>query len=186
MVAIIPAESANRTVSEKNISFRWTYVILPAGILLIAIILAAVFYSKLPTETAYRFSGGTPVNWINRSGFLAWAIGLQLVFALLSLAITLFITHGAKRMELTETALHRRLFAIIGNVMALPQIIVAYAMLDIFLYNIYGNTLPPLWAFALIVMFAGGVILAVLFVSAFAQSRRLKSEIISGSETDAR
>ncbi len=70
--------------------------------------------------------------------------------------------------------------------MALPQIIFLYATLNIFLYNIYDNSLPPLWIFALIVMFAGGVALAVLFLKAFSQSRRLKSEIISGSETDAR
>ena len=172
--------------AQKNVTFKWTYVILPAAVLFIAVILAAIFYGRLPAETAYRFSGGVPVNWISRGGVLAWALGLQLVFVFLSLAVTLLVTGAAGRMHLPETPLNRRLFAIIGNLVALPQIIIAYAMLDIFLYNIYGKTMAPLWAFALVVMLAGGVVLAALFIRAFAQTRRLKSEIISGSETDAR
>jgi hypothetical protein len=152
----------------------------------IAVVLGAVFYVKLPAETAYRFSRGVPVSWVNRGGFLAWALGLQLVFVVLSLAVSLLVTGTAGRMQLEETPLNRRLFAIIGNVVALPQMIIAYAMLDIFLYNIYGRTLPPLWVFALLVMFAGGVVLAVLFAGAFMQSRKLKAEIMSGSRPDAR
>jgi hypothetical protein len=157
---------------------------LPAAMLLITIILAAFFYGKLPAATAYRFSGGVPVRWLDRGGVLAWALGLQFVLVLLSLAITFMVTGAARRMQLPETPLNRSLFAIIGNVVVLPQVIIAYAMLDIFLYNMDDKNLPPLWAFALMVMLAGGVVLAVLFTRAFAQSRKLKAEKISGSETD--
>jgi uncharacterized membrane protein len=173
-------------VTQASVIFRWTYIILPAAVLFIAVVLAAVFYGKLPAETAYRFSGSVPVSWMNPGSVLAWTLGLQLVFVLLALAVTFMVTGAARRMQLPETPLNRRLFAIIGNVVVLPQIIIAYAMLDIFLYNIYDKTLPPLWAFALVVMFAGGVVLAVLFTRALVQSRKLKAENISGSETDAR
>jgi hypothetical protein len=155
-------------------------------LLIIAVILAAVYYGRLPAETAYRFSGGVPVKWLGRGSVLAWALGLQLVFVLLSVAMTLMVTGASRRLQITETPLHRRLFTIIGNVVALPQIIIAYGTLAIFLYNIYGQTLPPLWVIALVVMLAGGVVLAALFVRAFTQSRRLKTEKVSGSETDVR
>lgn len=184
VTAINTIKTAKET--RKSISFRWAYIILPAAVLLIALILAAVFYGRLPPETAYRFSGGVPVSWLDRGGVLAWALGLQLVFVLLSLAITFLVTGASRRMQLTETPLNRRLFAIIGNVTALPQIIIAYAMLDIFLYNIYEKALPSLWVFALAVMLTGGIVLAAVFARAFVQSRKLKTENISGSESDVR
>jgi uncharacterized membrane protein len=169
---------------RKNITFRWTYIALPAAVLLVVLVFAAVFFGKLPPDTAYRFSGDVPVSWLDRGGVLAWALGLQFIFFLLSLAITLLITGAARRMQLTETPLNRTLFTVIGNVVALPQIIITYATLDIFLYNIYSKALPPLWVFALLVMLVGGVVLAVLFARAFTKSRKLKTEKISGSESD--
>jgi uncharacterized protein YacL len=172
--------------TRKSIGFRRIYVAFPAAVLLIAIALAGIFYGKLPQETAYRFSGGTPVNWLDRQTFLAWALGLQFVFVLLSLAMTLFITMAVRRILPTETPLNRMVFGIIGNVIALPQIVIAYAMLDIFLYNIYEKSLPPLWAFALAVMLAGGIVLTALFVRAVAQSQKLKTVNTSGSESDVR
>ena len=158
--------------ARKSIGFRRIYIAFPAAVLLIAIAFAALFYGKLPQEIAYRFSGGAPVSWLDRQTFLAWALGLQLVFVLLSLAMTLFITMAIRRVLLTETTLNRTVFSIIGNVIALPQIVIAYAMLDIFLYNIYGKSLPALWAFALAVMVVGGIVLTVLFARAVAQSHR--------------
>jgi uncharacterized membrane protein len=174
------------TAPLKTASFRWTYVVFPLAVLLIAIVLAAVCYGRLPQDTAYRFSGGAPVNWTGRSSVLGWALGLQAVFVLLALGITLLISEAARRMNLADTPLNRRLFGIIGNVVALPQVIIAYAMLDVFLYNIYGKTLPSLLAFALLVMLGGGVVLAVFLARAFRETRKLKAEIAAGRDTDVR
>ncbi|MGD0794329.1 MAG: hypothetical protein ABR958_01875 [Dehalococcoidales bacterium] len=184
MTAISTAEPLKDT--PKKIVFRWAYVALPVIVLLIAIAIDAVSYGRLPQDTAYRFSGGLPVSRVSRGGFLVWTLGLQLVFVLISLAIALFITGAARRMQLAESQLNRTIFGIMGNMVALPQIIVAYAMADIFLYNVYGRALPALWAFALAVLFMGGIIMAVLFTRAFVQSRGLKTENTSGSETDVR
>jgi glucose uptake protein GlcU len=68
----------------------------------------------------------------------------------------------------------------------LPQIIIAYAMMDIFIYNIYDKTLPSLLGFTILVMLAGGIILAVYFTRAVRQSKKLKKEKSSGSEFDVR
>ncbi len=170
----------------STITFRWTYVALPMAVLFLAVIITAVFYGRLPAETAYRFSGGLPVSWVGRGGFTAWSLGIQLVFTLLSLAVTYFIITAVRRMQLAESRLNRTLFAIIGNIMALPQIIAAYATLHILLYNIYAKTLPPLWIFAVAVMAAGGIILAVFFARAIAQSNKLKTKNITGSKSDVR
>jgi hypothetical protein len=140
----------------------------------IAIVIAAICYGKLPQETAYRFSDGEPVSTLNRAALLGWALGLQFVFVLLALGLTFFITSATRRMQLAETPANRMLFTVIGNIVTLPQMIIAYAMLDIFLYNIGGKTLLPLWAFTVLVMFAAGVVLATIFARVIAQSRKLK------------
>ena len=159
-------------------SFRWIYILLPAAILLLSVILAAFFYRLLPDEVAYRFSGDEPTRWFGRGGVTAWVIGLQLVFALLSLAITYIATTASRRLQLSETDLNRSLFTIMGNLMALPQIILFFAMLDIFLYNAYQIKLIPLWVFALIVMVLGGLVLGIFFIQTIRQFRRLNGKSI--------
>jgi len=172
VVAISSSESANEKTAENNISFRWTYIVLPATILLLSVILAAFFYRLLPDEVAYRFSGDEPTHWFGRGGVMAWVIILQLVFALLSLAITYITTSASRRLQLDETDLNRSLFTIMGNLMALPQIILLFAMLDIFLYNAYQIKLIPIWVIALVVMVLGGIILVVFFIRTIRQFRR--------------
>jgi len=162
----------NSTSSENKATFRWTYIVLPATILLLSVILTAFFYRLLPDEVAYRFSGVEPTHWFGRSGVIAWALVLQLVFVLLSLAIACIATSASRRLQLDETDLNRSLFAIMGNLMALPQIILLFAMLDIFLYNAYQIKLIPIWVIALVVMVLGGIILVVFFIRTIRQFRR--------------
>jgi len=161
---------------ENKASFRWTYIVLPASILIVSVILTAIFYHLLPDEVAYRFSGGEPTHSFSRGGVIAWVMGLQLVFALISLAIVYTATSASRRLQLGESDLNRSLFTIMGNLMALPQIILFFAMLDIFLYNAYQIKLIPLWVFAVVVLALGGVVLGVYFIRAIRQSRRQQSK----------
>ena len=166
MVTIIPAESANKTTSEKSISFRWTYIVLPAAILLISIILAACFYRLLPPEVAYRFEGGSPDSWMGRGAIIAWMIVPQFALVFIGITISGGTTILSTRLLQTESIQVRKVFAIMGNMVALPQIILTFAMLDIFLYNAYRIHLMPLWIFALMVMVLGGIILGIFFIQA--------------------
>lgn len=166
MVTISPVNSENKA------TFRWTYIVLPVSILLLSVILTAIFYRLLPDEVAYRFSGGEPTHSFNRGGVIAWVLVLQFVFTLISLAITYIATSASRRLQIGEPDLNRSLFTIMGNLTALPQIILFFAMLDIFLYNAYQIKLIPLWVFAVIVMVLGGIILGVYFIRTIRQSRR--------------
>ena len=58
-----------------------------------------------------------------------------------------------------------------GNIIALPQIVLVFVMGDIFSYNVYEIHLMPIWLFALIVMVVGGVIMAIFFISAIRQAQ---------------
>jgi hypothetical protein len=64
---------------------------------------------------------------------------------------------------------------LMGNMVALPQLVLVFAMLAIFSYNSYGIYLMPLWIFALIVMGLGGVVLGIVFFLAVQQSLARKS-----------
>ena len=92
MVAIIPAESENKKSSEKYGAFRWTYIVLPAAILLLSVILAALFYRLLPPEVAYRFEDGSPNSWMSRGAIIAWMIVPQFAFVLFALATVIVAT----------------------------------------------------------------------------------------------
>jgi hypothetical protein len=162
------------------------YVALPAAALLITLALAAVFFGRLTQEIAYLFLDNVPVRWIDRGIFLAWVLGLQSVFVLLSGALILLIILASRKIPLPETKLLRTLLTIIGNVVALPQFIIAYAMTGIFLYNIYEITLPPLQIIAVAVMIMGGIVLVVFFARAIAQARKIKTGNKPGSGSDVR
>jgi hypothetical protein len=76
-----------------------------------------------------------------------------------------------------ENTLLRRLLPVMGNMLALPQIILALAMLDIFLYNAYQIRLIPLWISAIIVMVLGLVFLGIFFFRSIQEARRQRAKI---------
>jgi uncharacterized membrane protein len=158
-------------MSGKNVTFRWTYIVLPAALLLISVILAACFYSWLPPEVAYHFEDGSPDRWMRRGAIIAWLVVPQFVLFLAALAVTsgtkILGTHSRQG----ESPPLRNLLLIMGNMVALPQIILTFTMLDIFLYNAYRIHLIPVWAFALIIIVLGGIILGVFFVKVLRQFR---------------
>ena len=155
-------------MEEKVISFRWTYIVLPLAMLLLSVILAACFYHLLPGEVAYHFKKGSPDKWMSRGVFVAWTLAPQFFFVLLAAGIIWGVTKLSALFRQTESPLIKpgKLLSVMGNMVALPQIIVSFAMLDVFLYNSYQMHLMPLWVFALIVMGLGVIVLGVLFILA--------------------
>tara|TARA_Y100000310_G_scaffold214851_1_gene215811 strand:- start:249 stop:869 length:621 start_codon:yes stop_codon:yes gene_type:complete len=161
-----PAKPASR---EPTSIFRWSYVALPVAVLLFSIILVAIFSPKLPTELAYRFNGdGSPDRWLNRSQFLLITLLPQFILTLLAAAITWGVTKLSRLLQSPESlgSNPKNIIRVMGNMMALPQIILSFAMLDIFSYNSYQIHIMPLWIFALITMGAGGIVLAIFFLRA--------------------
>jgi hypothetical protein len=102
---------------------------------------------------------------------LAWTLAPQFLFALLASAIVWGMTKLSARFQQIESTPVQKLLTIMGNMVALPQIILLFAMLDIFLYNSYQIHLMPLWLFALIVMILGVIILGIIFLKAIWQVR---------------
>ena len=159
-------EPSKETTLKQSIPFRWTYIILPIGILLLCIILTGYFYHLLPGEVAYHFKDGSPDKWMSRGAIIAWMLTPQLLLALLAGAIVWgTIRLSAHFRQAVNTGVEK-MISLMGNMVALPQIILGFAMLDIFSYNSYQIHLMPLWIFALIVMGLGGIILGIFFILA--------------------
>jgi len=166
-------EPIKQTTTGATLAFHWGYIILPVVILLLSIIVTACFYHRLPVELAYHFkSDGSPDRWLSRGAIILWMLLPQLFLTLLAGAITWGITRlGALFRQPESTWIKpERILILMGNMVALPQIILCFAMLDIFSYNSYQIHLLPLWVFSLIIMGLGGIILGIFFIRAIRQA----------------
>lgn len=161
----------NANITGKKIVFRWTFIVLPVALLFISLVLTAVFYQQLPARVAYHFQDDSPDRWLSRGAFVAWLIIPQFFFTLLAFLIIRLILLSARYWPL-ENTLMRRVLPVMGNMFALPQIILTFAMLDIFFYNAYQIRLIPLWVFTLVIMVLGVGVLGTFFVQTIRQARR--------------
>ena len=166
-------EPAKQTTAGATLAFHWSYIILPVVILLLSIILTAYFYHLLPVKVAWHFEAdGLPDEWLSRGAIILWMLLPQLFLTLLAGAITWGITKlGALFRQPESTWIKpESILVLMGNMVALPQVILCFAMLYIFSYNSYQIHILPLWAFALIIMGLGGIILGIFFIRAMRQA----------------
>jgi hypothetical protein len=135
----------------------------------LSLVFVAWFYRLLPAEVGYLFGdGGEAEARAGRGGIALWAVIPQLVLTLAAWGLTLGIGRLARMSGQTEKSAVSSDAALvfIGNMIAIPQIILCFAMLDIFSYNSYQVHLLPLWLLALIVLVGGGIILSIFFIRA--------------------
>jgi uncharacterized membrane protein len=137
--------------------------------------LTAYFYHLMPAEVAVHFENGLPDSWLSPQMTIVLALIPQALLALIGLALAWVTTRMMARSwpEGTKTN-PAAIVAIMGNMVALPQIVLGFAMADIFVYNAYQVHLPALWIVALIIMVAGSVIIGVVFTRAIRRERAAK------------
>jgi hypothetical protein len=168
------APAAKGTPPASALAFRWSYIILPLVVLLLTVILAAYFYHLLPAQVGYHFKAdGSPDRWLGRGTLLLAMLLPQFFFALLAGGIAFGVTHLGVVFRAGPTPALKvgGIISLMSNMVALPQIILGFAMLDIFSYNAYQIHLLPLWVFALLVMLVGGIVLGIFFIRAIQQAR---------------
>jgi hypothetical protein len=128
----------------------------------------------LPAQLAYHFQGDLPDKWLGRGAFLAWMLLPQLFFTILAFLVARVVLLGARYWPAESLAMKQAL-PVMGNMVALPQIILTFTMLDIFLYNAYQIRLVPVWMVAVIVMVLGGVVLGFVFIKLIREARRQRA-----------
>jgi uncharacterized membrane protein len=164
--------SANTGDSSSRLVFRYSYVLLPCLIALVCIILALVFYNRMPAELGLRFaSDGTPKTLMNRNTFVALMLGLQVgIVATASLVAVIFLKIARYVTRNSPAKIDISGFiALMSNMLLLPQIILGYIMLDAFVYGLNATHIFSLVSFSLTVIGIGTVILFILFGYYFKQ-----------------
>jgi uncharacterized membrane protein len=164
-------DNINAGITDKKTTFRWTFIVLPVVLFFISLVLTAIFYQQLPTQVAYHFQGDSPDMWLSRGAFVAWLLIPQFFFTLLAFIVVRLVLLSARYWP-AENKLMKKILPVMGNMIALPQIILTFAMLDIFLYNAYQIRLIPIWVFTTIIMILGVIILGVFFFQTIRQARR--------------
>ncbi len=168
-----PTPAAQPRATRTPARFRWRYILLPVVLLVASIATVAFFYRLLPDQVGWHFAAdGAADKFVARGTLLAIMLAPQFVLALFAAATALAITRVGTLMKAGPTpASTGGIITIMGNMLALPQAILLFAMLDIFLYNAYQTHLLKLWVFAVLAMLAGGVLLGTFFARALRQAR---------------
>ncbi len=168
------AAAASPGNGQPTVAFSWKHIALPVALLVLSIVLAGVFYPRLTAEVAYRFDfDGSPRNLASRQAVVLVTLLGQLILALIACAIV----WGAARLSNSSgqaggARSAKMLVLVMGNMVAIPQLVIGFVMADIFGYNVYGRHLLPLWAFALAVMLLAGIVLVVFFTKTIRRSMR--------------
>jgi len=149
---------------------RLSYIIGPLAVLFLSLALSACFFHLLPTELAIHFElDGTPDGWLSREMTMVWMLLPQLVFVLVAWGVAWGVTRLSRRFGQMKGAGLRaeRIVLFMGNLLALPQLLLCFAMVDIFSYNLYQRHVMPIWIFPLValglVTIAVGIFLFYIF-----------------------
>jgi len=105
---------------------------------------------------------------------MLWVLAPQLFLTLLAIAIswgiskiTSLFTWAADTWVKPE-----RVLLFMGNASALPQLILCFAMLDIFSYNSYQWHIMPMWLFLVIFLGLATITLVVLLTLTIAKAKQ--------------
>jgi len=161
-----PKQPAEK-VEIKTRSFPWKAVTLPLVSLVLVLIMIAWFWGKLPLEAGSRFDdNGVATAWTTRGSLVMWVLVPELFLTLLAF----LIAWGVNRIGLLVRSAEEAginmdsVLVVMGNMIGLPQLILGFAMLNIFGYNAYQVRILPLWLIVLIIAAAGAVILGAFFI----------------------
>ena len=142
--------------------------------MLLSLALTVFFYAQLPDDVAYLFkSDGSAERWASRIVVVLWLLLPQLVLTLFAFAVVWGVSIVSARFKATDDSTKKLVgtLLLMGNMVALPQALLVFAMLDIFSYNSYQIHILPLWAAALIIVGAGSIILGMFFMRAIRDIR---------------
>lgn len=167
--------TAGDTPVKKCLTFEWKYITLPLIIFFISFIMAAIFFFQLPDQVAYRFTAlGAAESWMGKTAITAIMLGVQFVIIVMVILIVKAIVGFGQAIEQTSSNFNPdRFMLLIGNIAALPQLVLAVVMFDIFSFNVVDKHVLSIWLIILILAISGAVILTAFFIKAFIQTHKV-------------
>ncbi len=104
---------------------------------------------------------------------MLWTLLPQLVFVLVAWGVAWGVSRLSRRFgQIKGTAVRaEKVVLFMGNIFALPQLLLYFAMVDIFSYNLYQTHLMPMWAFLLVILVLVTIALGIFLVYIFSKVR---------------
>jgi magnesium-transporting ATPase (P-type) len=145
---------------------------------LLCLAIFAYFFHLLPAQVAVRFDpDGTPAGFLSRGAAMLWMLLPQLLLVLLAAGIAWGVAKldaiwGWARGRVNA----KRVMSFMGNIIALPQLILLFAMLDILGYNSYQTHLLPMWIAWLVILGLATIALVLVAVFIYLRAKRAMSQ----------
>jgi uncharacterized membrane protein len=158
----------------KPLVFRPIYVLAPLILAITCLIIALAFVSFLPSPLAFRFnSDGSALTSMNKYVFVILMAAAQLLCALAAWSVAQVIVGlGKKIYKASEPQMDLSGFvALMSNMVLLPQVIMAYLMLDAFIYGVWSGHLISTRNFAFTAVVIGSAILCAMFIRLASRAR---------------
>ena len=160
-----------------DLSFRSSYIILPAALAILTITAIGILYPSLPPVVDYRFSAaGVPRDSIGREAFLGIMAGAQILMVAAAAAVAGLSLRVARRMmaDSPSPVNPTPVIWLMANMIVLPQLIVAFVALDAAYYARMSTHIMTPWLFSLVAIGAGTLVIIILFMRSFNDTRRAK------------
>ena len=170
-MSAISTENPPAGPEPARVRFRLSFIGLPLTLLVVAVVLAGIFYGRLPDPAAYRFQAAAADTFIGRGALVAWLVIPHAFFAFAAWALVSTILLSS-RYWADEGSFIARVLPLMGNMTALIQVVFILAAIQIYIYNASGTLLAPFWLAAVAVLGIGGAVLFILFMNIFRENRR--------------
>jgi uncharacterized membrane protein len=159
--------------------FRWSYVAAPIILTVVCLIIALSFATFLPSPLGYRFSGdGTARMSMNTYTFIVLMIAAQFICALSAWGIARVIIkmgHAAFKAAPPQVPLDAYI-SLMTNMVLLPQLILAYIMLDAFIYGVWTRHLISVGLFSILIIAIGSLTLIFIFMHLLSRTNNVISK----------
>jgi uncharacterized membrane protein len=170
-----PEAERRPKAAVQALPFRWRFVVAPFLVMLISVVAAAYFYRLLPPQVPYHFAAdGSGDRSVSRGSLVLALVAPQVLLALVAAAVAHIVARvGARfvRDGNSPGAAVESVTTVMSNMVVLPQVVLCFAMFNLFVLNAYGVQLPPMYVVAMVVMLGGGVVLGLFFLRAIQQAR---------------
>jgi hypothetical protein len=164
------------TNNGPELKFRILDISLPLVVLALSIVCIIILYSRISTQVAYHFAGdGTGDQWLGRGLLITSLLLPQFLLTFLAAGIALTMEKVGRsfvKAGKAKASMVRDVISLMSNMIVLPQGILFFAMLDIFLYNAYQIHLIPLYLAAILIMFLGSIFMGFFFFRQIIRSRK--------------
>jgi uncharacterized membrane protein len=172
-IPVSPTQAVSQVKADRLV-FRLSYVITPVLLCIASLVTAVVFTFYLPARLAFRFDqNGSPVIYMSKPLFVMLMVTAQILCAVAAWGIAEIVVRMGKSAFLTSPPQFKldNMVFLMCNMILLPQVILAYIMLDVFIYGVWTRHLISLGIFSILTLAFGSIVIITMLTRVLSQAR---------------